>query len=92
MSCNDDVVSNGNITCNISGNSSNIVTAISIMVKVGNNISFAKFEPSSIWQGDGDNGDIELYTAMDVLGNFDINCCREFWLVVSECKNDNPGK
>lgn len=72
MSCNDDVVSNGNITCNISGNSSNIVTAISIMVKVGNNISFAKFEPSSIWQGDGDNGDIELYTAMDVFGNFDI--------------------
>lgn len=72
MSCNDDVVSNGNITCNISGNSSNIVTAISIMVKVGNNISFAKFEPSSIWQGDGDEGDIELYTAMDILGNFDI--------------------
>lgn len=72
MSCDEEVVNKSNITCSIEGNTSSIVTAVSIKIKTGSNISFAQFIPASVWQGDGDDGDIELYTAQDILGKFDI--------------------
>ncbi len=63
---------NNAVTCDITGNTDQIIIAVSAKVRTNSNLSFASFSPSSIWQGDGSDGSIELYTADDIIGNFSI--------------------
>lgn len=72
LSCNSDVVKRDNLSCVLKGNSEKLVIAVSAKIKVGNNILFSSFDSSSLWRGDGDEGNIDLYTSNDISGNFDI--------------------
>lgn len=72
LECNTDVVKTEQLSCTIKGNSTTNITSISAKVIAGNNINFVSFTPSSAWKGDGEEGQIELYTADDINGNFNI--------------------
>lgn len=72
LECNTDVVKTEQLSCTIKGNSTTNITSISAKVITGNNINFVSFTPSSAWKGDGEEGQIELYTADDINGNFNI--------------------
>lgn len=72
ITCDNDVVKNTTLTCTLRGESSKLVTAVSAKVRTGTNISFSSFERNSVWQGDGEEGKIDLYTADDISGNFVI--------------------
>ena len=72
LECNTDVVKTEQLSCTIKGNSTTNITSISAKVIAGNNINFVSFTPSSVWKGDGEEGQIELYTAHDINENFNI--------------------
>lgn len=72
MTCDQDNVTKNNLSCSIKGNTTKEIIAISLKVQTGNNLSFSKFIPSTVWQGDGEEGNVDLYTANDILGKYDI--------------------
>ncbi len=72
IECNTEVVKSNTVTCNVIGNSSNIVTALSAKIRPGSNTSFSLFKSASVWEGNGENGEIDLYTANDIKGRFEI--------------------
>jgi hypothetical protein len=72
VSCNKTTVSPGEtITCNISGTTSSAVNGVSAKV-ILNNLTFQSFSKSSVWNGDGNNGEIDLYTSDNQSGTFAI--------------------
>lgn len=72
MTCNQDVITKDSVSCSIKGNTTTTTIAVSLKVKTGSNITFKSFMPSSVWQGDGEDGNVDLYTANDILGKYDI--------------------
>lgn len=72
MTCNQDVITKDSVSCSIKGNTTTTTIAVSLKVQTGSNITFKSFTPSSVWQGDGEGGNIDLYTANDILGKYDI--------------------
>lgn len=61
---------NETATCKVIGKSDDLVISISGQLKEGN--YDASFKTASVWEGDGDDGNIQLYTAEDLKGTFDI--------------------
>lgn len=59
-------------TCIVKGNITEGVSAVSAKVDLGENLTFVSFTPDSSWQGDGEEGNIELYTDNNKSGNFNI--------------------
>ncbi|MGM9876928.1 MAG: cadherin-like beta sandwich domain-containing protein [Bacilli bacterium] len=72
VTCDTDIVKGTSLKCSINGVSEGIVSAVSAKVRTGSNIKFSSFIPNSSWQGDGEEGKIDLYTASDMTGNFVI--------------------
>ena len=72
VTCDTDIVKGTSLKCSINGVSEGIVSAVSAKVRTGSNIKFNSFIPNSSWQGDGEEGKIDLYTASDMTGNFVI--------------------
>ena len=72
MTCNQDVITKDSVSCSIKGNTTTTTIAVSLKVQTGSNITFKSFTPSSVWQGDGEDGNVDLYTANDILGKYDI--------------------
>lgn len=72
VTCDTDIVKGTSLKCSINGVSEGIVSAVSAKVRTGSNIKFNSFIPNSSWQGDGEEGKIDLYTASDMTGNFII--------------------
>lgn len=70
--CDSNVVKSTSVSCTLNGNSNSLVTAISAKVRTGSNISFSSFTSGPSWQGDGEEGNIDLYTASDINGDFVI--------------------
>ena len=70
------LVAGDSINCVISGSSDEVVTAISASLNASN-ITFVSFTPSSKWIGDDiSNGKIDIYTADDISGNFEIGTLK----------------
>lgn len=63
---------NETTTCTLTGYSSEEVSALSARLNASGNISVSDISTSSIWQGDGSDGDIELYTDNNKNGSFNI--------------------
>lgn len=59
-------------TCKITGNINEEVSAVSMKVKLGDNLTISNIKTDSSWQGDGEDGNIELYTDTNKKGNFNI--------------------
>lgn len=72
VTCDTDIVKGTSLKCSINGVAEGIVSAVSAKVRTGSNIKFNSFIPNSSWQGDGEEGKIDLYTASDMTGNFVI--------------------
>lgn len=72
VTCDNDIVKGTSLKCSINGVAEGIVSAVSAKVRTGSNIKFNSFIPNSSWQGDGEEGKIDVYTASDMTGNFVI--------------------
>lgn len=72
LTCDTNIVKGTSLKCSINGVAEGIVSAVSAKVRTGSNIKFNSFIPNSSWQGDGEEGKIDLYTASDMTGNFVI--------------------
>lgn len=59
-------------TCTVKGNITEEVSTVSAKVDLGENLTFVSFTPDSSWEGDGEEGNIELYTDTNKSGNFNI--------------------
>lgn len=77
IKCDSNILVTGDSTnCIISGSSDEEVTAISVSLNASN-IAFVSFTPSSKWVGDDiSNGKIDIYTADDISGNFEIGTLK----------------
>ena len=70
------LVAGDSTNCVISGSSDEVVTAISASLNASN-ITFVSFTPSSKWIGDDiSDGKIDIYTADDISGNFEIGTLK----------------
>ena len=73
ISCNDSSITVGSSTnCSITGNSDSEVSALAMSLSSGGNISLSNIVTSSIWEGNGSDGNIQLYTDSNKTGNFSI--------------------
>ena len=73
VTCEKNKLSKGETTtCAIKGNTTEGVSAVSAKVNLGENLTFVSFTPDSSWQGDGEEGNIALYTDNNKNGNFNI--------------------
>ncbi len=73
ISCNDSNVIVGNSTnCSITGNSDSEVSALAMTLSSGGSISISNIVTSSVWEGNGSDGNIQLYTDSNKTGNFSI--------------------
>ena len=60
------------ITCQVTGHSDGKVSSLSARLTTSNQIESATFITDGIWQGNGNNGNIQLYTDVNKTGNFNI--------------------
>lgn len=74
LQCDKTKVSPGaTITCTLQGTASNgEVSAISSKIKTSTNLTLATVTTDSIWQGDGEGGNIDLYTDTNKTNTFNI--------------------
>lgn len=59
-------------TCSIKGNITEEVSAVSAKIELGENLTLVSVTTDSSWQGDGEDGNIELYTDNNKTGEFNI--------------------
>ena len=62
----------GTTTCTISGTASAGVSVVSAKLSSSGGISISEITSASIWQGDGEGGNFELYTDENKTGTFQI--------------------
>lgn len=74
------------VTCNLSGVSDKYISSLSAKVSVSGDVEFVSFTTNSIWQGNGNNGTIDLYTDANKTGTFGIGT------VTLKLKADGTGK
>lgn len=73
VTCEKNKLSKGETTtCNIKANTTEGVSSISAKTDLGDNLELISFVKDSSWEGDGENGNIELYTDNNKSGNFNI--------------------
>ena len=73
ISCNNSSIEVGsNTTCTISGYSDSEISALSASLTSSGSISISNINTSSIWQGNGGDGNIQLYTDSNKSGGFSI--------------------
>ena len=60
------------VTCTVTGTTSGKVSAISATFTPSGSITVSNIAAASIWQGNGDNGNIQLYTDENKTGTFNI--------------------
>ena len=73
LNCDSNVVTVNTLTkCTLSGNSSEEISAISAKLSTSGNINITNISTSTIWQGNGEGGSIDLYTDNNKSGSFAI--------------------
>lgn len=60
------------INCTISGNTDEDISALRINLTLGTNLTLSEITTDSSWEGDGENGDIQLFTDKNKKGDFPI--------------------
>lgn len=73
ISCGSTSIEVGSSTsCTVTGYSDSEVSALAMNLSSGGTISISNIVTSSIWQGNGSDGNIQLYTDSNKSGNFSI--------------------
>jgi len=61
------------IRCTVSGNSgTSLISSLEAKIQISSELEFIKFHTDAIWQGNGENGSIDLYTDSNKSGAFSI--------------------
>ena len=76
IDCPKNINANTEFTCTIKGNTNAKINALSSQVKLSSNLSFIGFIPANVWNGDGADGNIDLYTDEDQENTFDIGTLK----------------
>ena len=63
---------NNTITCNLKGSSDKPISSLSAKISTKEDIEFTNFTTNPIWEGNGNNGSIELYTDVNKTSLFEI--------------------
>ena len=63
---------NKETACTITGTTTSAVSSVSAKLKSSGNIKISNIVTNSIWQGDGEGGNIDLYTDSNKTGTFNI--------------------
>lgn len=63
---------NDTVNCSITGTTSSAISSLSAKLNATGNIKISNIKTSSIWQGDGADGSIELYTDSNKTNTFNI--------------------
>lgn len=74
LSCNPtNLLSNSTVNCTLSGTvNEGSIDSVVAKVVLSSNLEFVSFTNNSIWQGDGNDGSIDLFTDVNKSGNFAI--------------------
>lgn len=73
LNCSSETIKPGEYTnCTISGNTDEEISALAIKLTLGDNLALSEIETDSSWQGDGEEGDIQLFTDKNKKGDFPI--------------------
>lgn len=72
----DEIILSNSFSCTLVGYSDKNISSLSATVSQDNDVSFLSFSKNSLWQGDGEDGKIDLYTDKDITGNFDIGTLK----------------
>ncbi len=59
-------------TCYVTGNIKEEVSTVSAQIKVGEHLTLVSVNTDSIWEGDGEEGNVQLYTDVNKMGTFKI--------------------
>ena len=60
------------ITCNLKGTSDKPISSLSAKISVNGEVEFVSFTTNSIWEGNGNNGVLDLYTDVNKTSLFEI--------------------
>ena len=60
------------IDCEVFVTSDIEISAVSMKLSVSDNLEFVSFKTDSSWQGNGDNGDVALYTYPNQIGEIKL--------------------
>lgn len=63
---------NKTASCTITGTTSTAVSGVSAKLNASGNVKISGIKANSIWQGDGEGGNFELYTDTNKTGTFNI--------------------
>lgn len=74
LTCNkDNIKKDKNVTCILKGDIKDYeVSAVSASIEESSDFELVKVNTLSSWEGDGENGDIDLYTDENKKGKFDM--------------------
>lgn len=73
INCDKTILEENTITnCRLTGNTDEEISGLSAILNVDGNITLTNIKTSSIWQGNGNEGMIDLYTDENKNGNFQI--------------------
>lgn len=73
LDCPNKISTGKTITCTISGNATDIsISSLEGKIITSGNIEIQKFTTDDIWEGNGDNGSVDLYTEENKTSNFAI--------------------
>ena len=63
---------NEETTCSVKANTNDEVSAVGARIVLGSNLTLTSVTTDSAWQGDGNDGNIQLYIGENKKGNFNI--------------------
>lgn len=75
LSCDKNIALGGdNVTCTITGTvvTGSQVSSLETQLELSNNLEFVSFTTDEIWQGDGEDGNIQLYTDENKTETFNV--------------------
>ena len=76
------------INCNVVVNSDIDLSAVGTRLRLSSNLELVKFTTDSVWQGTGDNGNIQLYTFPNQKGKVNLGVAS---IKVLENQNSSTG-
>lgn len=76
LDCPESITPKSEFTCKITGNSSMKITGISAKVSINDSLKLTTVITDKMWQGDGKDGDIQIYIDPEVTGTFNIGTIK----------------
>ena len=76
LDCPKEIAPKSEFTCQIKGKTDMLVTGISAKIQTDKSLELVSVITDKIWQGDGKDGDIKIFTDSEVTGDFNIGTIK----------------